>query len=79
MLDGMKKPKSPCTANCPDRSPHCHGAECPHGWLEYEEQKREYFTERGAIVRYLPRQRYLTDAAKKNRARLLKRLREKGR
>lgn len=39
-MDG-KRPKHPCTPTCADRSPTCHSAECPHGWLDYEAEVKK--------------------------------------
>lgn len=36
----MKKPKSPCVADCPDRSAECH-ATCDKN-LKYEREYRDY-------------------------------------
>ena len=38
----MDKPVSPCRADCPDRNEHCHNESCPHGWADYEEQKKAW-------------------------------------
>ena len=41
----MKRPKSPCSQECPDRKPGCHSERCPHGWGEYEKEYQKYLME----------------------------------
>jgi len=38
----MKKPKSPCRADCEYRSAHCHNETCPYGWSAYEIEKQRF-------------------------------------
>ena len=39
-----RKPRCPCHGCTPEtgRAPGCHGESCPHGWMEYQRQYREY-------------------------------------
>jgi len=48
----MKVPTAPCGKHCPDRAPGCHGESCPHGWVEYERARREYYKARKRGPRY---------------------------
>lgn len=41
----MRKPKSPCKQDCPDRKPGCHNVRCKHGWADYEKEYEKYITE----------------------------------
>ena len=38
----MKKPKSPCRADCEYRSAHCHNETRPYGWSAYEIEKQRF-------------------------------------
>lgn len=68
----MKRPKSPCSQECPDRKTGCHSECCPHGWGAYEKAYQEYMLEQQR------EKRAIQEADEYKQGRIRKALRKKG-